>query len=167
MSSQATFPGDCLPPEHSYKSREALFNAINIWAASRGYAFTTGKSLKTSSGRWKVIYSCDRSFTPPDPLKERQRKTATRGTGCQFSIWAKESLDQSVWIVQHRSDTRFSLHNHAPSLHPSVHPSLRQLSNEDAEQLSSLAKAGVAPREIQTILRQNPDSLVTRQDIYN
>ncbi|KAJ0132750.1 hypothetical protein HZ326_24184, partial [Fusarium oxysporum f. sp. albedinis] len=31
--SPTPFPGDCLPPEGEYESREALFEAINAWAA--------------------------------------------------------------------------------------------------------------------------------------
>ena len=38
---------DVLPPEGICKSREALLTAVNSWAKSRGYAFTTGKSTKT------------------------------------------------------------------------------------------------------------------------
>ena len=167
MSLQATFPDDCLPPECDYESREALFAAINAWAAPRGYAFTTGKSLKSPSGKWKVIYTCDRFCKPPNALKERQRKTTTRGTGCQFSVLAKESLDKSIWSIRYRPDKCFSQHNHAPSQHPSAHPSLRQLSKEDTIKLSSLSNAGIAPKEIQTFLRQNSDSLATQQDIYN
>jgi hypothetical protein len=165
MSIQA-FPDDCLPPERDYESRDALFAAINAWAAPRGYAFTTGKSSKTPSGRWKVTYACDRSCKPPNPSRERQRKTTTRGTGCQFSVLATETLDKSIWSVRHR-DTRFSLHNHAPSKDLAAHPSHRQLSKEDLAKLSSLSNAGVAPKEIRTFLRQNSDSLATQQDIYN
>jgi hypothetical protein len=35
-----------IPPESVYVSREALFEAIQNWAKSRGYAFTTGKSKR-------------------------------------------------------------------------------------------------------------------------
>ena len=163
------FPDDCLPPECDYESREALFAAINAWAAPRGYAFTTGRSTKWTSGRQKVTYTCDRSCKPPNALRERQRKTATRGTGCLFSVLATESVDKSIWSLHHRPDTHFSLYNHAPSLHPSAHPSLCQLSlsKEDITQLLSLTVAGIAPKEIQIILRQNPDSLAIQQDIYN
>ena len=167
MSLQATFPDDCLPPEYIYESREALFAAINTWAATRGYAFTTGKSTKEKSGKWKVIYACDRSCKPPDASKERQRKTTTRGTGCQFSVLAKQSLDTGIWSVRYRPDKCFSQHNHPPSQHPSAHPLHRQLSEDDLAKLSSLTDAGIAPKEIQTFFRQNSDTLATQKDIYN
>ena len=80
---------------------------------------------------------------------------------------AKESLDKSIWSLQHRPDKQCSLHNHAPSQHPSAHPAHRQLSKEDIAKLSSLANAGRAPKEIQTFFRQNSNTLATQQDVYN
>jgi hypothetical protein len=44
MGTILSFTEDCLPPEQEYESRDALFKAINDWAAHRGYAFTTGRS---------------------------------------------------------------------------------------------------------------------------
>jgi len=53
------FPTDCLPPAYSkkkaknylppegyFESREALFVSINAWAKSRGYEFTTQRSIR-------------------------------------------------------------------------------------------------------------------------
>jgi len=93
----ASFPDDCLPAEGEYESRDSLFKAINTWAQPKGYAFTTGKSTKEKSGRQTVTYSCDRCCQRPSAFRERRRKTTTRGTGCQFSVLAKESLDKTVW----------------------------------------------------------------------
>jgi len=162
----AAFPGDCVPPEAIYDSREALFRSINAWAATRGYAFSTGKSTKEKSGRLTVTYACDRTFLLPTTRRERERirKTTTRGTGCPFSVLAKESPD-NTWILKHRPDRRFSIHNHEPSQHPSAHPVHRQLS-QGTSQLATLSNAGLAPKEIQTLVRQS-GSLATRQDIYN
>ncbi|KAK6850482.1 hypothetical protein PG987_000116 [Apiospora arundinis] len=161
------FPSDCLPPEGEYESRDALFKAINAWAAPRGYAFTTGKSTMEKTGRRTVIYSCDRSCRPPSATKERRRKTTSRGTGCEFSVLAKESLDKTKWTLRHRPDKRFSSHNHEPSQHPSAHPNHRKLSEEDLCRLISLSNAGVSPKGIRTYIRQNTASIATQQDIYN
>ena len=163
----AVFPTDVLPPEAVYESRDALFKAINAWAAPRGYAFTTGRSKKEVTGRHTVTYACDRCSRPPDPLKERQRKTTTRGTGCPFSVLAKESLDKSTWTVKHRPDRRFGAHNHEPSENPAAHPAHRTFSIEDVSQLGSLSHAGIAPKDIRTYMRQNSSSIATQQDIYN
>ena len=161
-----SFPDDSLPPEGHYESRDALFNVINAWASTRGYAFTTGKSTMEKTGRRTVTYVCDRHFLPPDPSRKRQRSTTTRGTGCQFSVLAKESLDKT-WTMKHRPDRRFSIHNHEPSRHPSAHPVHRRLASEDITILAYLSNAGVAPKQLQTYLQQNSDSMATRQDIYN
>jgi hypothetical protein len=77
-----------LPPEATYPTREALYEAIQSWAKPRGYAFTGSSSKKSSSGRIKAYYLCDRC--PPIPLarEDRIRDTGTRGTGCPFSVIA-------------------------------------------------------------------------------
>lgn len=160
----ATFPDDCLPPECHYESRKALFVSINSWAATRGYAFTTQRSTKEKKGNQTVVYACDRASLPPSDLREPQRKTTTRKTNCPFSVLAKESIGGG-WALKHRPDQHFSLHNHEPSQHPSAHPIQRHLSGGNLH-LARLSQASIAPKEIQTIVRQN-GSLATRQDIYN
>ena len=159
----ASFPDDCLPPECYFESRNALFEAINSWAKPRGYAFITQRSTKEKNGTSTVIYACDRSRHPPSSLVERQRRSTTRRTNCPFSVLAKELSDG--WALKHRPNQSFSTHNHQPSQHPSAHPVHRQLSG-GTSQLASLSNAGVALKEIQTIVQQS-GSLATRQDIYN
>lgn len=119
----ASFADDCLPPERSFESRQALFESINSWAKPRGYAFSTQRSTKEKNGTSTVIYACDRSCKPPSSLLERQRKTTTRKTNCPFSVIAKETTDGS-WTLKHRPDQRFALHNHEPSQHPSATQSI-------------------------------------------
>jgi hypothetical protein len=165
----ASFPDDCLPPEAEYNSRDELVTAINTWAATRGYAFITRKSTTKTSGRKIVTYACDRSWQhKPSAKKKHMRKTTTRGTGCPFSVLAKESLDKTTWSLQHRPDKECSKHNHPPSQHPSAHPVHRKLNSTGKATLSELVSAGISPRDIQTYLRQQDgNSLATRQDIYN
>lgn len=165
----ASFSEDCLPPEGDYSSREALVTAINTWSATRGYAFITRKSTTKSSGRKVVTYACDRSWKSRDITEmERKRRTTTRGTSCPFSVLAKESLDKTTWSVAHRPDTECAKHNHPPSHHPSAHPVHRQLGSSGKATISELVSAGIAPKDIQTYLRQQDNSsLATRQDIYN
>lgn len=164
-----SFSDDCLPSEAEYESRDALVTAINTWAATRGYAFITRKSTTKTSGRKIVTYACDRSWQPrPSSRKECKRKSTTRGTSCLFSVIAKESLDRTTWSLRHRPDAKFAKHNHPPSQHPSAHPVHRQLDASGKAAISDLVSAGIAPKDIQTYLRQqDPGSLATRQDIYN
>jgi hypothetical protein len=164
---QTAFSDDVLPPEGTYNSREALLTAINEWAAPRGYAFITGRSSRSTSGRQIITYACDRWCRPPSASRDRQRKTTTRGTNCRFSIIAKESLDKTTWSLRHRPDPQFSSHNHEPSWHKSAHPVHRQLSDVDRSTISRLTNAGVAPKDIRTYIRQNSNTIATQQDIYN
>ena len=92
-----SFPDDCLPLEDSYESREALFAAIYAWAAPRGYAFTTGRSARSTNQRCTVMYTCDKYRPPRSKTRIRPRNTTTRCTNCPFSINAKdvERYDQS------------------------------------------------------------------------
>jgi len=83
-------------------------------------------------------------------------------TTCPFSVLAKET--DEGWALKYRPNPCFALHNHEPSLHPSAHPVYRQLSR--TPQLEALSNAGLAPKEIQTVVRES-GSLATRQDIYN
>jgi hypothetical protein len=111
-----------LPPLASYPSKEALFEAIQSWSKSRGYAFTISRSSRLKGGRQKVTYACDRYPLIPPPPIQAIRKTHTRGTGCLFSIIAAETPTLE-WEVRYRSEARFNTHNHPPSQSPVAHPS--------------------------------------------
>jgi hypothetical protein len=167
MEPAKRFPSDCLPPIEDYPSREALFDSINEWAACRGYAFTTGRSTIEKSGKLTVTYTCDRSCRQPTSSQKKKRKTTSRGTGCQFSVLAKESRDKNTWTLRHRQDAKFSIHNHEPSHDITAHPIHRRLSDEDQLTLARLSNVGVAPRHIRTYLRQYCNSVATQQDVYN
>ncbi|KAL2104883.1 hypothetical protein VUR80DRAFT_9410 [Thermomyces stellatus] len=151
VDSAASFPDDCLPPECDYESRDALFKAINAWAAPRGYAFLP----------------CDRGRRLDNPSQSRKRKTTTRSTGCQFSVLAKQSLDTTTWTLRYRPDRRFAIHNHEPSWHQSAHYVHRSLTDTDRSTITSLTNAGIAPKDIRTYIRQNSNAIATQQDIYN
>ncbi|PCG88148.1 Hypothetical protein PENO1_111880 [Penicillium occitanis (nom. inval.)] len=161
------FSSDILPPEGDFNSRKAVFDYVNSWAKPRGYAFTTGKSLKTSNGRVKVFFACDRNKPPPNPSSNRKRRTSSQRTNCLFSVVAKDSLDGTTWALRHRPDPKFCEHNHPPSTEPSVHRVHRRLPDEEANVIADLTTAGVPPREIRTYIRQTSNALATQQDVYN
>jgi len=98
------FADDCLPPERVYDSRKALFEEINSWAITRGYAFTTGKSTTEKSGRITVTFACDRCSRPPKTSNNRLRNTTSRATNYPFSVLGKQSSD-SIWVVKHRPNS--------------------------------------------------------------
>lgn len=53
------FSDDCLLPEGYFESQRALFESINSWAMTRGYAFITQRSIKKKNGHSTVIYACN------------------------------------------------------------------------------------------------------------
>lgn len=155
MDASRGFPDDCLPPEGQYASRDEVHAAINAWAAPRGYAFVSGKSKKTGSGKRVVYFTCDRGGPVSDPSITRMRLTTTRRTGCQFSVIAKESLDKATWRLSHRQGSLHAYHNHDPSPAPSAHPVLRQLSPGTKATVRDLANAQIHPRNIRGFLRNS------------
>jgi hypothetical protein len=155
-----------LPPEAEYESREVLLRSINAWAASHGCAFITGRSNKEASGRRRVFYACDRSGRLPDTTKVRQRQTTSKRTSCLYSVIARESKD-GTWTLKHRPDPQYSVHNHDLSTDPLAHPAHRTVSASERAAISSYVDAGLAPKEIQSLLRNTHQTSATRQDIYN
>jgi hypothetical protein len=155
------FPDNCLPLEGFFESRKALFESINLYTKSWGYAFITWRSTREKNDYLSVIFACDRSRQLPFEGMHKWQ-TTTRMTEYLFSVLAKKSSEG--WTLKYCHDVHHISHNHEPSLHPSAYPVHRQLSC--TPQLESLSKAGLAPKEIQTVIRQS-GSLATRQDIYN
>lgn len=165
------FPDDVLPPEGQYGSCEEVRNAINAWAAPRGYAFITKRSTTLPNGRRIVTYICDRGGgCRPLPTAEGapkgQRDTASRRTGCPFSVTASQSAS-GIWTSKHRIKPEFCQHNHEPSFNQRAHPTHRQLSTDNALTVQRLASAGVAPGEISSYLHLNSNTIATRKDITN
>jgi hypothetical protein len=137
-----------LPPEAKYSSKEELYASIQAWAAQHHYAFRIERSTKIqNSGRTRILYSCDRArLAPPanhpqKSLQDRQRRTATRKTGCQFLIIACKGMD-TQWELRHRPGTEYSVHNHPPSQSISSYPAHRKLAQAEINQARSLHNVG-------------------------
>jgi hypothetical protein len=137
-----------LPPEATYSSKEELYTSIQTWAAQHHYAFSISRSAKINKGvRTRILYSCDRYGRPPPAnhpersLQPRKRQTATRKTGCQFSVVAIECGD-AQWELRHRPGTQNSIHNHPPSHSTSSHPVHRKLAQAEINEARSLHNSG-------------------------
>jgi hypothetical protein len=137
-----------LPPEAIYSSKEELYASIQAWAAQYHYAFCIGRSKKIgNSPRTKIIYNCDRygplppTNHPKNYTQARKRQTATRKTGCQFSIMAIERPN-TQWDLRYRPGEEYSLHNHPPSHSISSYPAHRKLAQEEINQAKSLYNTG-------------------------
>ena len=132
-----------LPPEQIYNSKDALFKAINEWAKPRGYGFVIGRSKRApGSMREKVYFSCDRCYNPNRSVS-RVQDSSSRGTGCEFSVIGSETIDKTSWELKHRPDGKYSVHNHAPSVHPAAHPVHRQMSIEVQNINQALYESGI------------------------
>jgi hypothetical protein len=137
-----------LPPEATYSSKEELYASIQAWAAQHCYAFRIERSTKIhNTERTRIQYSCDRAGPAPPAnhpqksIQDRQRHTATRKTGYQFSIIAREGID-TQWELRHRPSKEYSVHNHPPSQSISSHPAHRKLAQAEINQARSLHNAG-------------------------
>jgi hypothetical protein len=138
----STFEMLALPPEATYPTREALYEAIQSWAKPRGYAFTGGSSKKTSSRRIKAFYLYDRCPPPPLAKEDRIRDTATRGTSYSFSVIALQ-ISLIEWELKYRPGVQYNIYNHEPSQHPFSHYSHRQLSITAQNTAQSFLLAGI------------------------
>jgi hypothetical protein len=137
-----------LSPEAIYSSREELYTSIQAWAAQHYFVFRIERSKKINKGvRTKILYSCDRAGLAPPAnhpqrsLQDRKRCTATRKTGCQFSIVALECTDIQ-WELRHRPGTEYSIHNHPPSQSTSSYLAHRKLAQAEINQARSLHNVG-------------------------
>lgn len=155
-----------IPPQGMYSTRAAMAQAINEWAAPRGYAFITGRSTRENTGRLTVTYACDRGGVMPEPTRPRQRRTTSKKTGCICSLVAKQAVD-GTWSLKHRQDPKFAMHNHEPSASAAAHPAHRKFSEEEKMMIAGMTSAGVPPRQIRAFLRQQYQSVATQQDVYN
>jgi hypothetical protein len=133
-----------LPPEAEYDSQQKLEDAIHNWARHHNFAFIKARStICNTLGRRNYVWACDRYGPLPKANQKRQRNTATRKTGCKFSINAI-SVGGS-WQVRHRPNPETHIHNHPPSRSITSHPSHRRLPKELLEQIKDLHNSGTYP----------------------
>ncbi|KJZ68365.1 hypothetical protein HIM_12244 [Hirsutella minnesotensis 3608] len=121
----SVFPDDVLPPEGLYESRESLVAAVNDWAKPRGYAFITGKSLKTANGRVRVILACDRNKLPPSASAEREcakhnhppsEDPSAHPAHRRLTEQDAKTISSLALCGTAASDIRTYIHNHSESL---------------------------------------------------
>src|SRR5436190_16702805 len=131
-----------LPPEAQYNSQEELVDALHNWAKCHHFAFSKARSrVCNQQGHRLYVWACDRYGPPPKIQQQRQHNTATRKTGCKFSVNVV-SVGNS-WEIQHRPNPATHYHNHLPSHLVASHPSHRQLPNELLEYLKDLHNSGM------------------------
>lgn len=158
-----------LPSPGEYNSQEEIRAALRAWAAPRHYAFVIKQSWKTSSGRKKVFFNCDRGAGRKPSLNEaaRLRKTSSQRTDCKFSVLAVEGQDRSVWYLKHRTEGGFAEHNHKHSRRPAAHTEHRKLTKEQRLLVQDLSDSGASPSTIMIHLYKDRTVKAIPQDFYN
>ncbi|POW19717.1 hypothetical protein PSHT_04342 [Puccinia striiformis] len=153
------------PPHKRFLSMDDLVEFVRMWAKHHGYGISKG-----SSHAGKNIYiRCDRGGTYTGKLKNlAKRDSSTRKCECAFQVkgstsQAKGATDQSWHLVVMTGE-----HNHPASHCPSAHPSHRQLTKEQMEEVRKLSKSNVKTTQILLQLRQSdPETLAVNRTISN
>lgn len=135
------------PPELTYTTKQDLFQAIQSWAKSHGYAISIKNSNAPSQ---RYTYHCDKSgeYVPKNP---KTQLGATRKTNCPFRITGNFYKKLGLWKVKVLCPD----HNHPPSEDPSTHSIHRKIPKNQIETVNNLAKAGVPPLKILNTLIQS------------
>jgi hypothetical protein len=140
-----------LPPEDFYTTQDELFDAIQGWAKEHRYAFRIGRWKNIGKHRRKYFYECDRCGPKPiidrsqnDPRRPRDRirYTASKKTGCKFSVCGVQ-VDDHHWEIRHRPDPKFGLHNHPQSHSALEHVAHRQLDQQQIDKARELHSIGM------------------------
>jgi hypothetical protein len=144
-----------------FDSKNELLQHVREFYRCVGIAITTQRSQKDE---W-IILQCDRGGEYRGNGSENaKRQRTSRRIGCPFRLKG----------VRHISDNKWHLnficlnHNHVPSENMTAHPTARQLTDEQTKRIELLSNAGVAPRKVKAILRNESEKFCsTSKDIYN
>ncbi|KAJ9560030.1 hypothetical protein OSB04_005190 [Centaurea solstitialis] len=73
----------------------------------------------------------------------------------------------TTYLVQFLALTICEMHNHEPALHLEGHPYARRLTDNEARLVEDLSRKNVKPRDILSILKQDPNNVSTSSTVYN
>ena len=131
-----------LPPSEAeeYSTRQSLIAAVQAHAAVEGYAVM----IRYSNNATGTVYlGCDKGgvYRNRKNLHDGNRHwdTASRLTGCPFSIRASER--NNVWTLKVCNAD----HNHSATVSSAVHPVQRRRSSGIKKQIKDLSTSGVTP----------------------
>src|SRR6266480_884014 len=134
-----------LPPSEGqeFSTRQSLIVALQAHAQSEGYAITIWHS---NNHKNNVYLGCDCRGVHHNRNHlhngNRQRDTASRLTGCPFSIQASGKDD--IWTFKvHNPD-----HNHEPTTSAAAHPVQRRFPSHVKNQIKNLSASGVSASQV-------------------
>jgi hypothetical protein len=149
------------PPDAAYNSFNEAYDALRQHGIYNGYGFRIESSRPYRSRiKTRVYYTCDKRGQYNS--QARVRSTSTRTDNCPFRLIIYQK--DSQWMIQVTNNQ----HSHGPSLNPRTHHVYRRRTPAQKETIKSLSKAGDAPKQILTAIRQaDPETLISSQDIRN
>ena len=150
-----------VPLNSTHSSFKEAYDTLIEHGSRNGYGIKLKRSKPHHSEiKTRYYYRCDKHGNYKSQATVRQ--TSSRTTGCPFSIIIHQDSDQWQLRVQN------GFHNHLPSLHPSTHHVFRKRTPSQKDSIQSMSRAGVAPKQILTAIRQeDPHTYITARDIWN
>lgn len=152
---------DALMEDREFATVDIAMEEMRAFAQQRGFAV-----VKSSGNGSRVYVVCDRAGTYRNTHGleeyERSRQRLSRKCGCPYTL--RLTYANGRWHLT----TANGHHNHEPSACTFVHPSKRQLNQEQLQFARALVNVGARPTTIVNELERTFDGTVTtRRDIYN
>ena len=149
------------PLDYTYSSYDEAYDALKSHSLDHGYGFLLHYSRPHGSNtKTLYYYRCDRYRNYKSQATKRQ--TGTRTAGCPFSLAISEESGQ--WKLQVKN----SCHNHTSSLNPMAHNVHRRRTQAQKISIKLMTKAGIAPKQILTAIRQqDPSTFIAASNIWN
>lgn len=143
---------------------------MRLYSSHFGYAMTKLRSKQPfrDADRQQLFrrnwFRCDR-HPVPQSISTGKRKSASRGTGCQFQLLIELEKSESgqKWITRPKNE-----HNHPSSANIASHHVHRELPNNLKSQILSMSAVGSTPRHIMaSVAKYDKNISITPNDIYN
>jgi MULE transposase domain len=159
-----------LPFIRHFESFNEAVEYMHLHSAEYSYAMTKLRSkhpLQDQLGQQlfrRNWFQCDR-HSKLQSISTGIRKTASRGTGCQFQL----QIDlQQTGLGQRWVTTPKNEHNHPPSASIASHPVHRVLPSNTKSKILSMSAVGSTPRQIiASIAKYSKNIIITKDDINN
>ncbi|MBW0513208.1 hypothetical protein O181_052923 [Austropuccinia psidii MF-1] len=162
------------PPLARFNDLDTLIQFAQKWAKSHGYALTN----KNSHQGKNVYLECDRYSEYICLEGPTQRQSTTKKCGCKFSlrgsIPALSDINSEEAHTIHLTRSGYwglvpleILHNHPPSIMPSVHLISCFLNEKENVQAEGLMKANVRPNQILSQLYAQGNICTTSRTLYS
>jgi len=165
------------PPELQYPDCDAAISAMHEWDKHHGFDVSRQKPMKNKDGEiYKYLYRCTKHGKLDNNRKltedTRKRKRKSGKIGCPMGIYIKAvdpSNPNGAWCIVHQQNGRSNFHNHdsVSGLELTGHRR-RERTDELKALIRQQRAAGMDANQTLAFLKeQNPEALVTRQDILN